>query len=361
MNELTKIKDVSSLYNITTRTLRYYEKMGLIESSRDESSGYRLYDEAALIRLRQILILRKMNISIDDIGRIFSSKNSDTVLTVLDKKVSEIDDEMALLHELKEFVLEFIRQIRQVDFHNDADIKLLFDKATELETALVKDNRFLEQLFDISDVIDDQLTSVELIDKASDITPKTSLEKFEMVKMEARRFIGKTVYARAVFEYGEYDEDELPSGIIFGDLWRHKDWIFTKLDAISEYAADDAHDIGLTTWEKYDHNQLQGYWVGRFMKAETPVPKGLDYIDIPEIYVAKGAVKGTVNLVEKRRTGEFFIIINHGEVLVRREMERRGEYDYNGAFVAEVYTESPNNDGNIFGWEVWVSCRPHES
>jgi len=116
--------------------------MGLIKSSRDESSGYRLYDETALIRLKQILILRKMSISIDDIGRIFSSKNSDAVLTVLDKKVDDIDNEMALLHELKEFVLEFIRQIRQVDFHDDADIKRLFEKATELETALVKDNKF---------------------------------------------------------------------------------------------------------------------------------------------------------------------------------------------------------------------------
>jgi DNA-binding transcriptional MerR regulator len=59
--------------------------MGLVKSSREESSGYRLYDETALSRLRQILILRKMNISIEDIGKIFAAKNSDSVLSVLDK------------------------------------------------------------------------------------------------------------------------------------------------------------------------------------------------------------------------------------------------------------------------------------
>jgi len=207
------------------------------------------------------------------------------------------------------------------------------------------------------------LTGVALIEKTSDLSSKTSLQKFEMVKLEARRFIGKTVYARAVFDYNKYDEDEMPSGIIFGDLWRHKNWIASKLDAISEYATEDAHYIGLTTWDKYDpdHNQLQGYWVGRFMQADTPVPKGLDYLDFPEMYVAKGAVKGEVNLVEKLITGEFFITINRGSLLVRDEMERQGKYNFSGAFEAEVYTESPNGEGNIFGWGNWVSCYPRES
>ena len=68
MINLTKIKDVSARYNVATSTLRFYEKMNLLKSTRDESSGYRLYDEDALIRLRQILILRKMNISIGDIA-----------------------------------------------------------------------------------------------------------------------------------------------------------------------------------------------------------------------------------------------------------------------------------------------------
>ena len=362
MNELTKIKDVSILYNVTTRTLRYYEKMGLINSSRDESSGYRLYDETALIRLKQILILRKMSISIDDIGRIFSSKNSDTVLTVLDKKVDDIDNEMALLHELKEFVLEFIHQIRQVDFHNDTDIKKLYDKAQQLEIALTEDSK-LEQLLDTSDELDPTMTSLIIeptpgerkVDKS-----KISLQNYEVVKMEARRFIGKAIYGHAIFDYNTYAEDEMPSGIMFGDLWRHKNWISSKLDAISEYATEDVHYIGLTTWEKYDpdHNHLQGYWVGRFMKADTPVPKGLDYLDFPEMYVAKGVAKGEINIVEKRSTGEFFVEINHGSILVRNEMKRQGKYNFNGAFEAEVYTESPNGEGDIFGWENWLSCNP---
>jgi len=45
------------------------------------------------------------------------------------REVDDIDEEVALLHELKEVVLEFIRQIKQTDFSKDSDVKLLYEKA----------------------------------------------------------------------------------------------------------------------------------------------------------------------------------------------------------------------------------------
>ncbi len=46
MNELIKIRDVSTKYDISARSLRYYEDMGLITSTRSDDYAYRLYDEA---------------------------------------------------------------------------------------------------------------------------------------------------------------------------------------------------------------------------------------------------------------------------------------------------------------------------
>ena len=137
MNNLIKIKDVSDKYNITARTLRYYEDMGLISSVRSDDYAYRMYDEESVKRLEQILILRKLNISIKDIQRIFNTPGSGIVLEVLGKKVDDIDEEVSLLHELKEIVLEFIRQIEQADFGKESDVKLLYEKAKEIETQLV--------------------------------------------------------------------------------------------------------------------------------------------------------------------------------------------------------------------------------
>lgn len=137
MNNLIKIKEVSHKYDVTARTLRYYEDMGLISSTRSEEYAYRMYDEEAVKRLEQILILRKLNISIKDIRRIFSTSGSEVVLEVLGKKVGDIDDEIALLHELKNIVLEFIEQINRADFSSDSDVKLLYEKAKEIEIQIV--------------------------------------------------------------------------------------------------------------------------------------------------------------------------------------------------------------------------------
>jgi DNA-binding transcriptional MerR regulator len=94
MNGLIKITDMSSRYNISARALRYYEDMGLITSIRSNDYAYRLYDEIAVKRLEQILILRKLNISIKDIMRIFSTSGSEIVLEVLGKKINDIDAEI---------------------------------------------------------------------------------------------------------------------------------------------------------------------------------------------------------------------------------------------------------------------------
>jgi DNA-binding transcriptional MerR regulator len=110
--------------------------MGLIKSVRGDDYAYRLYDAVAVKRIEQILILRKLNISIKDIQRIFTASGSDIVLEVLGQKVQNIDDEVALLHELKEIVLEFIHQIERIDFGNESNIKTLYDKAKEIETHL---------------------------------------------------------------------------------------------------------------------------------------------------------------------------------------------------------------------------------
>ena len=170
MNSLTKIKNVSNKYDVTARTLRYYEDMGLITSSRSEDYAYRLYDERAIERLEQILILRKLNISIKDIQRIFSDSGSSTVLDVLDKKIQGIDDEVALLHELKEIVQDFIREIELINFSDNVNIKQLYEKAKEIEGHIVnvdyigKPNASkVERLVDITEKLDKKIPDIMIV------------------------------------------------------------------------------------------------------------------------------------------------------------------------------------------------------
>ncbi|MCL2365252.1 MAG: MerR family transcriptional regulator [Defluviitaleaceae bacterium] len=168
MSNLIKIKDLSARYDITARTLRYYEDMGLITGSRTDDYAYRLYDEAAVIRLEQILILRKLNISIKDIQRIFNTTGSGVVLDILNKKVQNIDDEVALLHELKNIVLDFIREIEQMDFTDDTNVKLLYGKAKKIETHVANVDYIgkpsnINRLIDITDKLDKKIPDIMVV------------------------------------------------------------------------------------------------------------------------------------------------------------------------------------------------------
>ena len=284
MTNLTKIKDVSAQYDITARTLHYYEKMGLISSIRDDSSGHRLYDEAALTRLKQVLILRKMNISIRDIVQIFNANDSDAVLSVLERKADDIDNEVAILHELKEIVLEFIDQIKQADFGNENHVKLLYDKAKEIETTLTSSNK-IGELLDTSDIVDDNLASIEVKIEDKQKYPGV-ITNFEVKKHDAMRFIGCSVYCR--FNWGHAQH---PITDILGSVWSAKEWVFSTLDAMTEHQTDMPYAAALYIMDRYEDTpgrEAQGYIIGKFMKADTPVPSGMDWIEIPAGTTAMG-------------------------------------------------------------------------
>ncbi|MCG3400221.1 MerR family transcriptional regulator [Staphylococcus massiliensis] len=64
------IKDVSKMSHVSTRTLRYYDEIGLLKPDETTFSGERLYDAASLDRLQLILFYRKLGVKLTEIKRI---------------------------------------------------------------------------------------------------------------------------------------------------------------------------------------------------------------------------------------------------------------------------------------------------
>jgi DNA-binding transcriptional MerR regulator len=127
-----------------------------------------LYDETAVGRLEQILILRKLNISIKDIQRIFNTSGSEVVLEVLGKKVNSIDEEVSLLHELKVIVLDFIQQIEQADFGKESDIKMLYEKAKDIETQIINvdyngNPSTMNRLLEVTEKLDNKVPDIMIV------------------------------------------------------------------------------------------------------------------------------------------------------------------------------------------------------
>ena len=71
------VNEVSKLTGVSIRTLQYYDKIGLLHPANYTEAGYRLYDDAALETLQQILLFRELEFSLKDIKEIISSPDFD--------------------------------------------------------------------------------------------------------------------------------------------------------------------------------------------------------------------------------------------------------------------------------------------
>lgn len=71
------VKEVSNLTGVSIRTLHYYDQLGLLPAAGHTDSDYRLYDDAALERLQQILLFRELEFPLKDIQRILTNSAFD--------------------------------------------------------------------------------------------------------------------------------------------------------------------------------------------------------------------------------------------------------------------------------------------
>ncbi|SHJ02217.1 MerR family transcriptional regulator [Pseudobutyrivibrio xylanivorans] len=94
-----KIGEASERLGISISNIRFYEKKGLIDPVRDKESKYRDYTEADLDEIKQIIVLRKMGMSIETITDI---QNGDiTVAQALTKQLETLDEEEAKIYASK--------------------------------------------------------------------------------------------------------------------------------------------------------------------------------------------------------------------------------------------------------------------
>lgn len=101
------IGEVSRISRVSIRTLRHYDRIGLLRPAAATEAGYRLYDDAALKRLQTILLFRELEFPLKDIRRILDTPGFDpldaleTQITLLTMKRQHIDNLILLAKGLK--------------------------------------------------------------------------------------------------------------------------------------------------------------------------------------------------------------------------------------------------------------------
>ncbi|MBO0900758.1 MerR family transcriptional regulator [Cellulomonas sp. zg-ZUI22] len=71
------IQEVARLTGTTSRALRHYDAIGLLAPSRVAGTGYRWYDDAALVRLQRILLLRDLGLGLAEIRRVLDRETDE--------------------------------------------------------------------------------------------------------------------------------------------------------------------------------------------------------------------------------------------------------------------------------------------
>jgi len=133
--DLIRINDVAQNFGISSRTLRYYEEMGLLWSSHPDNKSQRYYDTDALERLKQIIVLRKLQIPVKDIVTIFKNENMAALIQAFVDKLESLDTEISALSELRRLVDDFLHKMLISGIKKISAITLLYEE-TEKRVAL---------------------------------------------------------------------------------------------------------------------------------------------------------------------------------------------------------------------------------
>ena len=141
-----QIKEVQEKLKISSYTLRYYEKMGLIQPYRDEN-GYRNYSEEDIHKIERIMFLRDINVPIEDIKDILDNKV--TFQDVLDNHIEKVNTEIESLQyiknmckDLKEKNIPLLDQVIEDNQIGDKkvkkrDLKKVFDYFKKDQTVVI--------------------------------------------------------------------------------------------------------------------------------------------------------------------------------------------------------------------------------
>lgn len=95
------IGELSKLFNISTDTLRHYDRIGLLKPDYDTSNKYRFYTVRNFFKLSRILFFKNLDISLNDIKKYMNNKNTSNLVTLLKNKEDEIDTKINSLINLK--------------------------------------------------------------------------------------------------------------------------------------------------------------------------------------------------------------------------------------------------------------------
>jgi DNA-binding transcriptional MerR regulator len=102
-----RIGELAALSSVSTRALRYYEKLGLVAPAARTASGYRIYGDDAVQRVAFIKAAQAIGFTLEEIAEVIEIRDSgqapcSRTLEIIRRRLEEIDRKISDLEELRD-------------------------------------------------------------------------------------------------------------------------------------------------------------------------------------------------------------------------------------------------------------------
>ncbi|WP_142829730.1 MerR family transcriptional regulator [Planococcus soli] len=81
--------ELSKILNISVRTIRYYDQIALVRPSKKAAGGKRYYSKEDILKLQKILLLKSLNLSLEDSRSILEEQSMSAILLAHQSLLSE--------------------------------------------------------------------------------------------------------------------------------------------------------------------------------------------------------------------------------------------------------------------------------
>lgn len=135
MKTCWKVGELASQTGLTVRTLHYYDEIGILKPSEYTNSGHRLYGEEDIIRLQQILSLRQLGFSLEEIKNCLQNPDF--------SPIKVINSHMDQLNQQIEIQQQLTRLLKGISMRLQAEEKVDVDNLIKtIEVATMSEELF---------------------------------------------------------------------------------------------------------------------------------------------------------------------------------------------------------------------------
>lgn len=226
------IGQVSKMFNISSDTLRYYDKIGVLKPDIDRENNYRYYSISHLENLSLILGIKYLGVPLSEIRDTLESENLEQYKGLIEEQEREIEKNIKKLRELKKAIGKVKERIEIVEnFKNEYDFSKLKKIKMDLEFYKILTTDFIKASDERSELLENDY--INLNEEILSFIYEYEVQDEKVIENEETIFfkISEDIDKESLFKGLEIKKLDMKGSFIVVDF-------YGNIDSIDNYIID---------------------------------------------------------------------------------------------------------------------------